>query len=138
MSAYLSYSYSSVVRKEEQIKIDEKTKKAQEEFTKGFAKGANFSLAAYSLFSVATSAACAADSNVPVKKPPADTGANQPVPAPKTISKTGLNPLSEGPKGVFIGGVSVIYGAASQSGDFALSLACAFLLVIGGIVINRP
>lgn len=128
MSAYLAYSYSTGLTKEEQIEIDEETKKAREEFTKGFAKGASFSLAAYSLFSLATSAAHAADSNVP-----ADTGATQP--APKPNSKPGLKPLGEGPKGAFIGGASAICGV---SGDFALGLACAFLLVIGGIIINRP
>lgn len=135
MSAYLAYSYSTGLTKEEQIEIGEKTKKAREEFTKGFAKGASFSLAAYSLFSLATSAAHAADSNVPAK-PPADTGAIQP--APKPNSKPGLKPLGEGPKGAFVGGASAICGAALQSGDFALGVAFAFLLIIGGIVINRP
>ena len=44
MSAYLAYSCSTGL-----------TKKAREEFTKGFAKDASFSLAAYSLFSLVTS-----------------------------------------------------------------------------------
>lgn len=134
MSAYLAYSYSIGLTKEEQIKIDEKTKKSREEFSKGFAKGASFSLAAYSLYSLTTSAAYAADSNVPAKTP-GDTGAVQP--APKSNPKPGFKPLGKGPKGAFVGGASAICGAALQSGDFALGLACAFLLVVGGIVINR-
>ena len=132
MSAYLAYSYSTGLTKKEQIEIDEKTKKSREEFSKGFVKGASFSLAAYSLYSLATSAAYAADSNLP--KPPGDTGAVQPTPTPKP----GFKPLSEGTKGAYVGGASAICGAALQSGDFYLGLACAFLLVVGGIVINRP
>ena len=98
-------------------------------------KGASFSLAAYSLYSLATSAAYAADSNVPATpKTPGDTGAVKPTPA----SKPGFKPLSEGTKGAYVGGASAICGAALQSGDFFLGLACAFLLVVGGVVINRP
>ena len=69
MSAYLAYSYSTDLTEEEQLEIDKKTKKAREEFTKCFAEGVSFSLAAYSLFSLATSAAHAADSNTPAKLP---------------------------------------------------------------------
>ena len=136
MSAYLAYSYSTGLTKKEQIKIDEKTKKSREEFSKGFVKGASFSLAAYSLYSLATSAAYAADSNVPETAPktPGDTGAVNPTPTPKP----GFKPLAEGTKGAYVGGASAICGAALQSGDFYLGVACAFLLVIGGIVINRP
>ena len=130
MSAYLAYSYSIGLTKEEQIQIDEKTKKSQKEFRKGFAKGASFSLAAYSLYSLTTSVAYAADSNVPAPTP-GNTEAVQPAPKP------GFQPLSEGTKGAFVGGASAICGAALQSGDFYLGLACAFLLVVGGIVINR-
>ena len=122
MSSYLAYSYSTGLTKEEQIKIDEKTKKSREEFSKGFVKGTSFSLAAYTLYSLTTSAAYAVDSN----------GAVQPGPK----SKPGMKPLGEGPKGAFVGGASAICGAANR--DYALGLACAFLLVIGGIVINRP
>lgn len=125
MSAYLVYSYSTGLTKKEQIEIDEKTKKCREEFSKGFVKGASFSLAASSLYLLTLSAAYAAD--VPPSAP-VDTGAVQPAPAP----------LSEGSKGAFVGGASAICGATLQSGDFCLGLACAFLLVIGGIVINRP
>ena len=86
MTAYLAYSYSTELTKKEQIEIDEKTKKSREEFSKGFVKGASFSLAAYSLYSLATSAAYAADSNVPATTPktPGDTGAAQPAPTSKS------------------------------------------------------
>ena len=136
MSAYLAYSYSTGLTKEEQTKIDEKTKKSREEFSKGFVKGTSFSLAAYSLYSLTTSAAYAADSNVPQTAPktPGDTGAVQPTPTPKP----GVKPLTNGTKGAYVGGASAICGAALQSGDFYLGIACAFLLVVGGIVINRP
>ena len=46
------------------------TKKSREEFSKAFVRGVSFSLAAYSLYSLTTSAA---ESNVP--KTPEDTGA---------------------------------------------------------------
>ena len=152
MSAYLAYSYSTGLTKEEQTKIDEKTKKSREEFSKGFVKGTSFSLAAYSLYSLTTSAAHAADSNVPQTAPkaPGDTGAVQPpstpavqppsTPAvqPTPTQKPGFKPLTDGTKGAYAGGTSAVCGAALQSGDFYLGLACAFLLVVGGIVINRP
>ena len=135
MSAFLAYSYSTGLTKEKQIEINEKTRKSREKFTKGFVKGASFSLAAYSLYSLTTSAAYAADSNVPTPKTPGDTGAVQ---QPKPTSKPGFEPLSDGTKGAYVGGASAICGAALQSGDFYLGLACAFMLVVGGIVINRP
>ena len=131
MSAYLAYSYSTGLTKKEQTEMDEKTKKSREEFSKGFVKGASFSLAAYSLYSLTTSAAYAADSNVP--KTPENTGAVQPTPT----QKPGFKPLSEGTKGAYVGGSSALCGVALQSGDFYLGVACAFLLVVGGIVINR-
>jgi len=136
MSAYLSYSYSTGLTKEEQTKIDEKTKKSREEFSKGFVKGTSFSLAAYSLYSLTTSAACAADSNVPhtAPKAPGDTGTVQHTHTPKP----GFTHLTDVTKCAYVGGASAVCGAALQSGDFYLGLACAFLLVVGGIVINRP
>jgi hypothetical protein len=138
MSAYLAYSYSTGLTEKEPIKINEKTKKSREEFTKGFVKGASFSLAAYSLYSLTTSAAYAADSNVPAPGPktPGDTGAVQQPTSPST-SKPGFKPLSEGTKGAYVGGATTICGAALQSGDFFLGLACAFLVVVGAIIINR-
>ena len=135
MSAFLAYSYSTGLIKKEQTEINKKTKKSREEFSKGFVKGISFSLAAYSLYLLTTSASYAADSNVPAPGPktPGDTRAVQPTPT----SKPGFKPLSDATKGTFVGGASAICGAALQSGDFYLGLGCAFLLVIGGIVINR-
>ena len=115
MSAYLAYSYSIGLTKEEQIKIDKKTKKSREEFSKGFAKGASFSLATFVLYLMATSAAYAVDPKVP-----AGPGATCPNPDPG------------------VGGASAICGAALQSRDFTLGVAFACLLVVGGIIINRP
>ena len=80
-----------------------------------------------------TSAVYAADSNLPETAPqaPAETGIVKPTPKP------GFKPLGEGPKGAYVGGASAVCGAALQSGDFYLGMACAVLLVGGGIVINR-
>jgi hypothetical protein len=83
------------------------------------------------LYSLATCAAYAAD--VPAT-PKGDPGAVNPTPA----AKPGFKPLSEGTKGAYVGGATTICGAALQSGDFYLGLACAFVLVVGGVVINRP
>ena len=128
MSAYLAYLYSTGLTEKEQTEINEKTKKSREEFAKGFVKGASFSLAASSLYLLTLSAAYAADAPPPA---PVDAEAVQSAPA----AKPGL---SEGSKGAFVGGVSAICEAGLQSGDFYLGLACAFLLVMGGIIINRP
>lgn len=133
MSAFLAYSYSTGLTKKEQTAINEKTKKSREEFTKGFVKGASFSLAAYSLYLLTTSAAYAADSNVPAPGPKTPGEAVQPTPT----SKPGFKPISEATRGTFVGGASAICAAALQSGDFYLGLGCAFLLVVGGIIINR-
>ena len=57
---------------------------------------------------------------------------------PTPTQKPGFKPLTDGTKGAYVGGASAVCGAALQSGDFYLGLACAFLLVVGGIVINRP
>jgi hypothetical protein len=95
-------------------------------------KGASFSLAAYSLYSLATSVAYAAD--VPATPKGDNTGAVNPTPA----SKPGFKPLSEGVKGAYVGGTTGVCGAALSSGDFYLGLSCALLLVVGGVVINRP
>lgn len=136
MSSYLAYSYSACLTEKEQAEIDEKVKKNRAEFCRGFRRGTQISLSIYSLYSLATAAAYASDScPYPSKTaPPADNGAVQPAPT----SKPGFKPLSEGPKGAFVGGASAICGAALQNGDFYLGLACAALLVVGGIIINRP
>lgn len=125
--------------KKEQLEIDQKTKKSREEFSKGFVKGASFSLAAYFLYSTATSAAYAADSKIPKTGPttPGDTAAVQPGPATKP-AKPGFKPLPEPARGAFIGASSAICAAALQSGDFYLGLSCGFLVIVGHILINRP
>jgi hypothetical protein len=133
MSAYLAYSYSINLTDEEKIKVDSRVEKGRKDFSKGFQKGMKVSLSMYSIFLLVKStttlvhAAGTPDFNVhpepvvPVAKP-----------------KPGMKPLNEKARGAFVGGSSAICGAALQSGDFALGLACAFLLVVGGIIINRP
>lgn len=136
MNSFLAYSYSTGLTENEQTEINEKVKKSREEFSKGFVKGASLSFVAYSLYSMTASAARAIDPNVPAPLPknlPDNGAAVCPTPAPRP----GFKPLSDGVKGTFIGGASAVCGAALQSGDFALGLGCAFLLVVGGIVINR-
>ncbi len=59
MSSYLAYFYSIGLTEKQQIEIDTKVKKSREEFGRGFADGARFSLAAYFVYSLATSAAYA-------------------------------------------------------------------------------
>jgi hypothetical protein len=130
MTAYLSYSYSTGLTKEEQIQIDKKTGKSRKEFSKGFGKGISLSLAAYSLYLLSISAACAADVPAP-QNPPGDAGAVKPT------SKPSFKPLQDGTKCKFVGGASAVCAATLQSKDFYLGLAFAFLLVVGGIVINR-
>lgn len=102
--------------------------KSQQQFCKGFLRGTKISLSIYSVYSLLTAAAYAADScpdSVELAPaPPANNGGSQP----------GFKPLSEGTKGAFVGGSSAICGA---SGDFILGLMCAFLLVAAGIIINR-
>ena len=82
------------------------------------------------MYSLTTSAAYAADSNLSqtCPKTPENTVALQTTPT----QKPGFKPLSQGTKGAYVG------GAALQSGDFYLGVACAFLLVVRGIIINRP
>ena len=53
-------------------------------------------------------------------------------------AKPGMKPLNVGVKGTFVGESSAICATFFQSGDFTLGIACAFLLVIVGILINRP
>jgi hypothetical protein len=68
----------------------------------------------------------------PAPKTPGDNGGVQPKTPP--TSKPGFQPLSETTKGAFVGGATAICGAAF----FYLGFACAVLLVIGGILVNRP
>jgi hypothetical protein len=142
MAIYLGYPYTTGFTKEEQIQIDEKTKESRKEFSKGFVKGATLSVIGYSLYKSATSAAHAADVPAPATPPGAGAPAVNPAPAgavnPAPVSKPGFQPLSEVVKGAFVGGATGICGVALQSGDFFLGLACGFLLIVGGIIMNRP
>jgi hypothetical protein len=112
--------------------------KSRQEFSQGFLKGVSYSLSAYSIYAMVTSVAEAADSNTPAtnSKTPGDTGGVQPSPNSPN-SKPGFKPLFEGTKGTFVGGAFTICAAALQSGDFYLGLGCAFMLIIGGIGVNR-
>jgi hypothetical protein len=137
MSAYLAYSYSINLIDEEKIEIDSRVEKGRKDFGKGFQKGMKVSLSMYSIFLLVKSTATLVHAgDVPAGTPDFNV---RPEPGPLVpVAKPGMKPLNEGVKGAFIGGSSAICGAALQSGNFALGLACAFLLVIGGIVINRP
>jgi hypothetical protein len=128
MSAYLAYSYSKRLNENEGAAIDKEVCRSREEFFRGFKTGTQVSILIYSLYQL-TSAK-------PAHASPADKYPDPNQVAPK--AKPGHKPLSEGTKGTFVGGASAICAAALQSGDFYLGLACAFLLIIGGIVINRP
>ena len=68
---------------------------------------------------------------------PGDAGAPAPAVNPAPTHKPGFKPLADGTKGAYLGGASAICGTALPSGDFFLGLSCAFLLVVGGIVMNR-
>ena len=138
MSAYLAYSYSARLTEKKQDEIDKKVKKSQEEFFKGFRRGAQISLSIYFVYSLATAAAHASDSSPGADKVVPGEAVNNRQVQPAPTNKPGFKPLSDGSKGAFVGGSSAICGAALQSGDFFLGLSCAFLLVIGGIIINRP
>lgn len=132
MTAHLSFPYNTGLTKNEQIKIDERTKQSRKEFSKGFVQGSSIAIGVSFFYSLAfgTFAAHATDGGAPA--PPAPPGAVAPV------SKPGFKPLSDGVKGTFVGGAGAICTGALQSGDFLLGLACAFLLVLGGILMNRP
>lgn len=139
MTAYLAYSYSIGLTKEQQTEIDKRVNKSQEEFSRGFRTGIQISLSIYTVYSFAVASAYAADTCPDPAGPPQNNGNNGAVqPVPDNTPKPGFKPLSDGSKGAFVGGASAICGAALQSGDFALGVACAVLLVIGGIIINRP
>ena len=139
MTAYLAYSYSTCLTEDKKIQIDKKVKESREEFSRGFQTGTKISLLAYSVYLLTKDTPVYAADSCPDPgqvAPPANNQAVKPAPRPET--KPGFKPLSEGTKGAFVGGASAICGAALQSGDFILGLACAMLLVAGGIIINRP
>jgi len=138
MSTYLAYLYSTNLTTKERDEIDLRTKKSREEFSRGFSTGTAISLVAYSVYSLfAPSAAYALD---PVVKP--NSLVPEVAPPPSQVAPTqpgpGFKPLSDGSRGAFIGAVSTICATAAQSRDFLLGLACAGLLVVVGIIVNRP
>lgn len=143
MTAHLSFPYNTGLTKNEQIKIDERTKQSRKEFSKGFVQGSSIAIGVSFFYSLAfgTFAAHATDGGAPA--PAGDTCPGAPAPpappgAVAPVSKPGFKPLSDGVKGTFVGGAGAICTGALQSGDFLLGLACAFLLVLGGILMNRP
>ena len=90
-------------------------------FNKGFMKNSSFSLPAYSLYSlIRTFVAYVANSNIPL------------------TPKPGFKPLTDTIKGAYVNGTNTICAAAVQNSDFYLSLTYAFLLIVGGIIINQP
>jgi hypothetical protein len=143
MSSYLAFSYSVNLTEEEKIEVDSRVKKSRKDFGKGFRKGMKVSLSVYSIFLLVQSTTTPVDAadvpTVPTGTP--EPGAIAPVARPGAgvpVVKPGMKPLNEKTKGMFVGGASAICGAFFQSGDFAIGIGCALLLVIGGIVINRP
>lgn len=56
---------------------------------------------------------------------------------PALKNRPGFRAIDDVPRSAFVGGASGICADALQSGDFLLGLACAGLLVIGSIVLNR-
>ena len=55
------------------------------------------------------------------KVPPANNGAAKPSPT----FRPDFKPISPTVRGTFVGATSAIYGAASESGDFLIGVACA-------------
>ena len=141
MSAYLAYLYSVNLKDEERIKVDSRVKDGQKDFSKGFKKGMILSLSMYPIFLLVQPVTAV---DVPPGKPDLNVS---PEPAPTAppgnpgavapFVKGGTTPLGQGVKGTFVGGAGSICAAFFQSGDFLLGLSCAFLIVIGAVVINR-
>jgi hypothetical protein len=139
MSVYLAYSYSTNLTDEERIKVDSRVEKSREDFSKGFQKGMKVSFSMYSIFLLVKSTTTLVHAvDVPAGTPDFNVHPEPGLVVPVAEPKPGMKPLNEGTKGAFVGGSTAICGAALQSGDFALGLACAFLLVVGAIIMNRP
>lgn len=120
MTAYLAYSISSCLTEKERAEIDSQTKKAREDFMKGFVVGGSILAATYSIYLIALfiipSSAHAAESNL---KSPIDGS------------------LLNDPKSLLLGTANV-----SQSGDFWLGMFCIFGSCVGlwllGLVVKPP
>jgi hypothetical protein len=147
MSIHLTYSYTTNLTTKEKTDVDLKVKKNREEFLRGFRKGMKMSISIYSILTLLQSTIIAANaSDIPLPSPPGN-----PVPMPGNpvpgypvpvglvpILKPGMQPFSAATKGAFVGAGTAICSAALQTGDFALGFSCAMLVVIAGIVMNRP
>ena len=142
MSSYLAYSYSSNLTTKERNEIDLRTKKSREEFSRGFSTGMTISVAAAAVYSTysffASKAAYALEPIVKPDSPMPEGTPAQVEPIPNQPNRPGFRPLSDGPRGALVGAISTICATAAQSGDFLLGLACAGLLVVGGVIVNRP
>jgi len=137
MSALLSYSYSACLSEKEQTEIDQQVKKNRKEFCRGFETGTKITIAVYSIYRlIEANRAYAADS-CPEPRPGPATPLSNPGAVKPTPTQPGFKPINGGTKGTFVGVASAICGAALQSGDFFLGPACAFLLIVRGIIINR-
>lgn len=142
MSAFLAYSQSTCLSEKEQAEIDQQVKKNRKEFYRDFGKSTRISIVAYFIYTLAGSNSAAyaelnPDPGKVIPAVPENPGITQLQVTPAHKVKPGVKSLTDGTKGAFVGGASAICGAALQIGDFYLGLACAFLLVIGGIIINR-
>ena len=143
MSAFLAYSYSACLSEKEQAEIDQQVKKNRKEFCRGFTEGTKIALTIYSISRLVEANSAYAVDQCPdpgkgVPAVPENRGAVQPQPTLANQVRPGFRPLNEGPRGAFVGGASAICRAALQNSDFYLGLSCAFLLVVGALVINRP
>ena len=145
MTSLLGFTYSTKLTEDEKAAINQTTAKAREEFWKGFSTGSKISVAIYAFYLVTSATkAFAADPPLAPKTPGVgDNRGIQPTPKAKPASvkpssRPGFKPVSEATRGTYIGGATAICSAAVQSGDFFLGLGCAFLLVVGGIILNRP
>jgi hypothetical protein len=158
MSIHLTYSYTTNLTTKEKTDVDLKVKKNREEFLRGFRKGMKMSISIYSILTLLQSTIIAANaSDIPLPSPPGNPVPGYPVPVPMPgnpvpvpvpgnpvpvglvpILKPGMQPFSAATKGAFVGAGTAICSAALQTGDFALGFSCAMLVVIAGIVMNRP
>ena len=134
MSGLLAYSYSACLSEKEQTKTDQQVKENRKKFCRGFETGTKIAIAVYSIYRVTEAAAAYAADNCSEPGPAPAAPQNLVVVKP-TTARPGFKPIDGGTKGAFVGGAS---GVCAESGDFFLGLACAFLLIVGGIIINRP
>ena len=118
-----SYCYVSLTKKKQEH-TDQQVIKNRAEFSKGFKKGIKVSFTIYSLYTLMKPAASDASSinpeTVPKNQPPMEQPQVSPAPA-----KPGCKPLSPATKSTLSDGISEMYYAAAQSGDFILEFSYA-------------